>query len=453
MNKFNSNKTTSGVQFGHDGTNKLRRKAISLYESKRMHELEPICRKILKKIPSDAYANYLLGISLQSKGNKKEAALRLKMAAEVNSENKVFILSAANALASIGNYNEALVFFKNLMMLQPNAEAIYNQIGITYIAMGRVKDAISYYKRALRLNANYVDCLNNLGNAFQELGKKKAAISSYERAIELKPNYSDAHYNLHAVQFSDKDPDKAINSLRAAINSDSGNMEAMGYLAMLLDMSGEQSEAKLLFEKIRKDAGYYTFLQESWEYIKNHRSNKTRIFSLTLDSLRYALSCAHVQGMILEFGVRYGTTINYLAGLTNDPVHGFDSFEGIPEEWKSEKKGQYTTYGNLPPVYSNVTLHQGWFDVTLPVFCARISNPVRLMNVDCDLYSSTTTIFNELSDRIKPGCVIVFDEYICNPGWQEDEYKAFQEYVKKYKVEYEYLLFSPFSKQAAVLIK
>ena len=75
------------------------------------------------------------------------------------------------------------------------------------------------------------------------------------------------------------------------------------------------------------------------------------------------------------------------------------------------------------------------------------------MNVDCDIYSSTRTIFDYVGDRLVPGSIIIFDEYISNPNWRNDEYKAFQELVTERNIKYEYILFSPFNKQAAVIIK
>jgi hypothetical protein len=49
------------------------------------------------------------------------------------------------------------------------------------------------------------------------------------------------------------------------------------------------------------------------------------------------------------------------------------------------------------------------------------------------------TILNTLKDNIVPGTVIIFDEYINYPGWELDEFKAWQEHVAKYNVEYEYI--------------
>lgn len=90
---------------------------------------------------------------------------------------------------------------------------------------------------------------------------------------------------------------------------------------------------------------------------------------------------------------------------------------------------------------------------TLPKFLAEHAGHVRFVSIDCDIYSSTKTVLDQLAPRIVSGSVIVFDEYIGNEHWHEDEYKAFQEAVAKYGWKYEYLCFSVFTKQVAVRIK
>lgn len=61
------------------------------------------------------------------------------------------------------------------------------------------------------------------------------------------------------------------------------------------------------------------------------------------------------------------------------------------------------------------------------------------MHIDCDLYNSTKTIFDNLAPRIKSGTIIVFDEYFNYPNWQQHEYKAFQEFVEDNNIKYEYI--------------
>jgi hypothetical protein len=89
----------------------------------------------------------------------------------------------------------------------------------------------------------------------------------------------------------------------------------------------------------------------------------------------------------------------------------------------------------------------------LPEFLKHHHEPVRFLNIDCDIYSSTKTVLNLLALQIVAGTVIVFDEYIGNEHWREDEFKAFQEAVDQYSWSYEYLGFSVYTKQVAVRIR
>lgn len=151
--------------------------------------------------------------------------------------------------------------------------------------------------------------------------------------------------------------------------------------------------------------------------------------------LRFALDRAPADGLVLEFGVEKGLSINCLAAATPRIVHGFDSFAGLPEDWSgtAAPRGTFDRSGRPPKIRSNVRLHVGWFDATLPQFLAETPEPVALLHVDCDIYSSTRTIFTLLAPRIVPGTVIVFDEYFNYPGWREHEFKAFQEFGRPYR--------------------
>lgn len=147
-------------------------------------------------------------------------------------------------------------------------------------------------------------------------------------------------------------------------------------------------------------------------------------------------------GTVLEFGVATGRTLNHFARLLpQKTVHGFDGFVGLPEDWTSRMRKGFFARTSLPSVRDNCELWVGWFNETLPGFVKSVQQdkPIALLHVDCDLYSSTVTVLTELKKNIVPGTVIVFDEYINYPGWELDEFKAWQEFVKKNKVKYEYI--------------
>lgn len=148
------------------------------------------------------------------------------------------------------------------------------------------------------------------------------------------------------------------------------------------------------------------------------------------------------RGWILEFGVATGRTLNQFAHwFPNKTVYGFDGFQGLPEDWTSRMRRGFFARDNLPRVKKNCQLVVGWFDQTLPRFKETYikDQPLALLHVDCDLYSSTVTILENLRNNIVPGTVIVFDEYMNYPGWQLDEFRAWQEHCAKYDVKYEYI--------------
>lgn len=145
-------------------------------------------------------------------------------------------------------------------------------------------------------------------------------------------------------------------------------------------------------------------------------------------------------GQILEFGVATGRTLNQFAyWLPHKTVYGFDGFDGLPEDWTSRMRKGFFARKHLPRVRRNCELVVGWFNETLAGFVEKHPEPVALLHVDCDLYSSTVTILDELKDNIVPGTVIIFDEYINYPGWQLDEFRAWQEFVKEHNIRYEYI--------------
>ena len=145
-------------------------------------------------------------------------------------------------------------------------------------------------------------------------------------------------------------------------------------------------------------------------------------------------------GMILEFGVATGRTLNHFARiLPFKTIYGFDGFKGLPEDWTSRMRKGFFARTNLPTVRNNCKLVVGWFNETLPGFVQEHTSPIALLHIDCDLYSSAVTVLNALKNQIVPGTVIIFDEYMNYPGWQLDEFKAWQEQVRAFGVKYEYI--------------
>ncbi|HEY1710362.1 MAG TPA: class I SAM-dependent methyltransferase [Rhizomicrobium sp.] len=194
------------------------------------------------------------------------------------------------------------------------------------------------------------------------------------------------------------------------------------------------------------------YSQDSAAYVAENMHSAFKL-SGKENHLRYVLRKVG-SGLILEFGVFQGKSINLIADILPDrQIHGFDSFEGLPEAWTGYNMAAATfnRKGELPTVKKNVALHKGLFSETLAPFLAKHPDDVAFIHIDCDLYSSTKIVLDALAHRIKPGTVIAFDEYHNYPQWRDHEHKAFTEFCKSYGVAYDYISYTYL--QAAVQIK
>lgn len=163
----------------------------------------------------------------------------------------------------------------------------------------------------------------------------------------------------------------------------------------------------------------------------------------TAEHLCYAIRHVTLQGLWLEFGVSTGASLRVIAGQTQARIYGFDSFEGLPEDWvrgegrPTLKRGSFR--GDPEAVPSHVTLVPGLFADTLPRFVEGHPEVVAFMHVDCDIYASAKTVFSSFCHKLTPGTVIVFDELFNYPNFADHEMRALLETASEQGLEYEYL--------------
>ncbi len=198
--------------------------------------------------------------------------------------------------------------------------------------------------------------------------------------------------------------------------------------------AGKHPTVDLLWERAR---------QSSAEFIEQHL--ETAMLFKNKDVLHhYAIKHIPKDGMVLEFGVRSGTSINQFADIMTGrgdkrTLFGFDSFEGLSEKWvgASGRPGTFSLKGQLPPVRDNVTLIKGWIDDTLPKFLEENPGPIAFINVDTDTVSPCRTILELCKPRLIEGTVILFDELLSYPGWKQGEFLALQEQLSTDAYEFE----------------
>lgn len=141
----------------------------------------------------------------------------------------------------------------------------------------------------------------------------------------------------------------------------------------------------------------------------------------------------------LEFGVCRGTSLKWWVETNTNPdtkYYGFDTFEGLPEDWGNAfKKGDMSA--SIPKIDdSRVHFIKGLFQDTVPGFLSEnnLHNGRRkIVHLDADLFSSTLYALSNLSNYLKPGDIVLFDEF----NVPNHEYYALRIFEKTFYKEFE----------------
>ena len=214
-----------------------------------------------------------------------------------------------------------------------------------------------------------------------------------------------------------------------------------------------------LFHKDTRDRPYSN-LKEAVAFVDQYLGNARR-FQNDADTLRFASDMASLDGLYIELGVSKGRTINFISALNPKKIiYGFDSFQGLPEDWertdKHFPKGSFALEGDEQPIFNpNIVIKVGLFSQSLPIFCKNEmskDSQISFLHVDCDLYSSTHDSLKLLGPFLKKNSIIAFDEFYNYPGALNHEFRAFKEYTNKSGTKFEYLAFNEMHEQVVIRI-
>ncbi|NQV55965.1 MAG: tetratricopeptide repeat protein [Rhodospirillales bacterium] len=418
----------------------------------KLYEAEASFNKALDAKAGFAEADNNLGNALTEMGRLDEAVAHYDRAIANKPDYAEAHSNLARAHQNLGKLDEAVASYSKALAINPDYADAHNSLGSAFKQLGRLNEAEECYLKALAIKPEYAEALSNLGNAFKEMGRLDEAVASYHKALEINPGFAAAHYNLHSLILDPDNMMPSITCMERAVAIDPNDTNYRFFLGLLLDFAGSSKQAAAHFEMVESGNNPDRAKLDAWRYIKSSSKKLPLIIGSSIQAFKLGIGAAVKDGLVLEFGVRFGTSIRQIAELVNQTVHGFDSFKGLPEAWHSLPKGSYSTKGEIPSVQENVVLLDGWFEETLPIFIEKHHQPIRFMNIDCDIYSSTKTVLDILAKQVSAGTVIAFDEYIGNETWREDEFRAFQEAVLKYGWKYEYLCFSFTTRQVVIRI-
>jgi len=381
--------------------------------------------------------------------HKEEAVKFLRQGIEHNPEQTVLVSDLANLHLLDRDTVAARPLVEELLRVDgANPDYLFAQARLLWLE-GGYEESIAAFRRAAELRPTERRFAKSLIQSLVSLDEVPAALAELDRWKE-----GDATGEMLALLTLSRYDSAGLDAALTVINDAVLRVPEHRYLnylhAALLTLAGYIAKARLPIAQIETDAA----MTARWRgfLFAREQGGKALFCGLESTLLDRSLAAAPAAGEVLEFGVYHGLSLRKIAKRIATPIHGFDSFEGIPEDWKpGEPRGSYSTGGRVPVMPAHVQLHRGWFEDTLPAFAAK-AGKLRFVHVDCDLYSSTRTVLDNLRPLLQPGTVLLFDEFLGFDGFEQHEFRAWHEFAERHEIEYDYTCATLMAKQVALQV-
>ena len=213
-------------------------------------------------------------------------------------KNKKIYYNLGICLYNLKKYDEAIIIFKKVILLDPSFKDTYNNMGICYKNLKQYDKAIEHYKKAIDLDKNFVEVYYNWGICLDNLKKYDDAIILYNKVVQLRPTYVNVYNNLGQILYKLNKYNEAIKNYNIAIQLNP-NFYITYYNVGLLNLKKkdfikgfEYNEYRLIIDYMNIITTDYTILPqlELWD-------GKIKINKLLI-------CCEHGIGDIFQF-MRY----------------------------------------------------------------------------------------------------------------------------------------------------
>jgi len=173
-------------------------------------------------------------------------------------------------------------------------------------------------------------------------------------------------------------------------------------------------------------------VEETINLLKKQKPSRTLVSPVHLSWLMNHienLSSALPHKMV-ECGVARGGCIAMCSKKNpNMIVIGLDSFQRMPEitsqdnekkckPWVGSENGKaadvYASYSMIGADTKNLKLLEGWFEDIIPENI-HLFDDLDILRIDSDFYKSVKYCLEMLYDKVRPGGVIIFDDWHFNP--------------------------------------
>lgn len=250
-------------------------------------QAEPYLRKFLDANPGQPYATKLLAMVLVNTGAADKALALIEPLLPTHQQDLELLSLAGEIHMRLRQFARAAGYLERAAELAPRATMLHAALAMSHMGMGENTRAIAELERATQLdgkssragvllvlsqlrNKEYAKALEavkrletrqdgnpmvqNLKGGVLLLNRDNAgARASFEQALKFAPLYMPALNNLTRMDLDDKQPERAGERLRAALDKDRSNADVIAALADLALTQSKQAEARRWLEQAVRD--------------------------------------------------------------------------------------------------------------------------------------------------------------------------------------------------------
>ncbi|MGD0565280.1 MAG: sulfotransferase [Roseiarcus sp.] len=275
--------------------------AHSLHQKGALDEAAKLYRELIGANPDNFHALHFLGLIEAHSGNMQRAKLLMarslsiqppniqfmenyatalyqtadyigalkicRKGLKLNGNNISLLYVSAASLSKLGQFQESLMQFDRLLLIQPNHFAAHNERGFVLAEMKNYELAIASIDNAIKIYPNYADAYLNKGNLYALRKRHDEAVAAYDKALTINPALASAWFGRGIVLRELNRLEEAVTSLDEAIALAPDHAEAHNRKAIVLLDWGRLVEASHAIEKAidlaPKRASFYHILTVS----------------------------------------------------------------------------------------------------------------------------------------------------------------------------------------------
>jgi len=218
------------------------REALKLHYANEFEKAELLYRAALVLNPSNADANYHLGLLFHVRQRLEEAVVAYRDAIFARIDYAEAYANLGAVMKDLGKNQEAEIFYRQGIAYSPFSASTHNNLGVLCNEMKKTDEARTEFRRAIAISPEYEWSYVNMAPALLDSGDAQASIDSCRRALKMQPDLPIALFNLGASLKALNHLDEAIDCFRSAIRQQPDFGEAHFALAQILLMRGDYEE-------------------------------------------------------------------------------------------------------------------------------------------------------------------------------------------------------------------